>query len=372
MVTHKCDSAVLSGEALRDALAGPLATWVLSGDGSAVRKKVVAKTWAHAMAFLNGVSAVAEAAEHHPDVHLTNWREVELVLTTHASGGLTAADAGLASKIDAVDVVLSPAWARAARALDEDRPEAPVAFDATHFAEGLNGDFSATSARSADDVEKKFVGLFEDAETRDIAAARDAIVDVLGAHGLVTGAAVADVGAGTGVLLAGLSRAVGAAGRVIAVEPAPVFLDHVARRLRDGDFPLGNVVVRAEPPPPTAALLDLVLLVDVYHHLEYPRTTLRAYRRALADRGALVVVDFHKDARRITSHDADWVARHIRADQATFRAEIEGCGFSHVAEPHVPGLPENYVMVFHKTPALREPGAGWADAPKRPKTAAAG
>jgi hypothetical protein len=41
-----------------------------------------------------------------------------------------------------------------------------------------------------------------------------------------------------------------------------------------------------------------------------------------------------------------WVMEHLRADQATFRAEIESCGFKLDREPVVAGLDENYVMIF--------------------------
>ena len=93
---------------------------------------------------------------------------------------------------------------------------------------------------------------------------------------------------------------------------------------------------------------------------------LRTLRRALRPRGTLCVVDFHKDVARVKSKTPDWVARHLRADQATFRAEIEACGFTHIAEPFVEDLPENYLMVFRKTPLARV-GDGWGQRAKRPR-----
>ena len=44
------------------------------------------------MAFLAEVADVAEAEGHHPDLHLTNYRDVTLTLVTHAVGGLSDAD----------------------------------------------------------------------------------------------------------------------------------------------------------------------------------------------------------------------------------------------------------------------------------------
>ena len=55
---------------------------------------------------------VAEAEGHHPDLHLTNYRDVQVVLSTHAIGGLARADFILAAKLDALDVEYSPKWLR--------------------------------------------------------------------------------------------------------------------------------------------------------------------------------------------------------------------------------------------------------------------
>jgi 4a-hydroxytetrahydrobiopterin dehydratase len=43
---------------------------------------------------------LAEAEGHHPDLHLTNYRDVTIELWTHAAGGLTENDFILAAKID--------------------------------------------------------------------------------------------------------------------------------------------------------------------------------------------------------------------------------------------------------------------------------
>ena len=58
------------------------------------------------------VAPVAEAARHHPDIHLTNYRDIELVLFTHSQGGLTPDDFALASKLSRIGVAVSPKWAK--------------------------------------------------------------------------------------------------------------------------------------------------------------------------------------------------------------------------------------------------------------------
>ena len=58
--------------------------------------------FASALAFVNRVGALAEDQGHHPDVHLTEYRELELVLFTHALDGLSTNDFVLARAIDAL------------------------------------------------------------------------------------------------------------------------------------------------------------------------------------------------------------------------------------------------------------------------------
>jgi 4a-hydroxytetrahydrobiopterin dehydratase len=53
-----------------------------------------------AMQFVNAVAALAEAAQHHPDIDV-RWNRVTLALTTHDAGGLTAKDVALARECDA-------------------------------------------------------------------------------------------------------------------------------------------------------------------------------------------------------------------------------------------------------------------------------
>ena len=52
-----------------------------------------------ALDFVNKVGALAEEANHHPDVEL-GWGRVKISLTTHSEGKITDKDRGLAAKID--------------------------------------------------------------------------------------------------------------------------------------------------------------------------------------------------------------------------------------------------------------------------------
>ena len=77
-------------------------------DGSALTKTFRLAGFKAAVAFVNRIAAAAEAANHHPDIHLEGYRNVRIVLTTHVAHGLTDADIDLARRIDALAVSPTP------------------------------------------------------------------------------------------------------------------------------------------------------------------------------------------------------------------------------------------------------------------------
>lgn len=54
-----------------------------------------------ALEFVNQAAALAEKADHHPDIILSD-RKVRIELSTHADGGLTDRDFGLATALNAL------------------------------------------------------------------------------------------------------------------------------------------------------------------------------------------------------------------------------------------------------------------------------
>ena len=57
--------------------------------------------FAESLAFVNKVGAIAEAADHHPDITF-GWGYAELRTTTHDRGGVTDVDFALVKKIDGI------------------------------------------------------------------------------------------------------------------------------------------------------------------------------------------------------------------------------------------------------------------------------
>jgi 4a-hydroxytetrahydrobiopterin dehydratase len=91
-------SMPLSEEQIAERLAG--SDW-RSEDQTIVREWKLAD-FAAAIAFVNRVAELAEAADHHPDIVIHGWNKVRLQLSTHSQGGLTEADFALAAQIDAL------------------------------------------------------------------------------------------------------------------------------------------------------------------------------------------------------------------------------------------------------------------------------
>jgi len=71
--------------------------WTREGD--AIRKQFTFADFPEAIAFVNRLAPVAEAADHHPDI-LINYKRVALTYSTHSEGGLTEKDFAGAAAAD--------------------------------------------------------------------------------------------------------------------------------------------------------------------------------------------------------------------------------------------------------------------------------
>jgi ubiquinone/menaquinone biosynthesis C-methylase UbiE len=150
--------------------------------------------------------------------------------------------------------------------------------------------------------------------------------EIVAAMGLKRGVVVADVGTGIGFMLPYLSQAVGDGGTVIGEDIADDFLDKAKRRaqltgLKNVKFALGT----DRDPKLPADTLEGVLLVDVYHHFDYPEAMLGHIRDSLLSDGKLVIVDFY---RRPEAMPGNRAMEHIRLDMDDVIREVEQNGFA--------------------------------------------
>lgn len=205
---------------------------------------------------------------------------------------------------------------------------------------------------------KAFIERFE-VESREVFTRRKEIV---AACQIEPGDTVADIGAGTGLFTRMFSEAVGKDGRVIAVDIAQKFLDHIRVTSREaGQRNVETLLCKADSTELSPGSVDVAFICDTYHHFEFPLKTMTSLHRALKPGGRVLLVDF----RRIPGKSSDWVLNHVRAGQDVFEAEIVQAGFQKVGEkPEL--LKENYFVAFQKPGPLTAPsGRGPGGSPAR-------
>lgn len=79
--------------------------WASARGGAAIRRTLKFASFADAFAFMTRVAFEAERLNHHPD-WFHSYRRVQVLLTTHSSGGLTELDVKLAMAIDEIAAAL--------------------------------------------------------------------------------------------------------------------------------------------------------------------------------------------------------------------------------------------------------------------------
>jgi SAM-dependent methyltransferase len=149
-------------------------------------------------------------------------------------------------------------------------------------------------------------------------------------------ARVADLGAGTGYFAVRLAHML-PKGRVYAVDIEPDMVTYLGSRAkREG---LSNMVAVEGAPhdPRLPEKVDLVLLVDVYHHIEQRERYFQRVAGNLAPGARVAVIDFKLD-----SPEGPPVAARVPPGQV--RKELEAAGYR-LLEEHA-FLPYQYFLVF--------------------------
>jgi ubiquinone/menaquinone biosynthesis C-methylase UbiE len=180
-----------------------------------------------------------------------------------------------------------------------------------------------------------WAAVFDD-PTRDAWQKPDAVVAALG---LRPGMVVADLGAGTGYFERRLAAAVGAEGTVFAVDVEPGMVEHLrARAERERTDNVVPVLASAANPRLPVGGVDLILIVDTFHHLDDRLRYLRSLRRALRPGGRVAIVDWRKRPEPVGPPP-----EHKLAERQVV-AEMEASGYALVQAPDV--LPYQYFLIF--------------------------
>ncbi len=80
--------------------------WRLLSSPDRIQKSWTVKNFVAGIDFFRTVAELAEQEAHHPDLHLSGYRNVSIEIWTHAINGLSLNDFVLAAKIDQLPVQL--------------------------------------------------------------------------------------------------------------------------------------------------------------------------------------------------------------------------------------------------------------------------
>lgn len=149
-------------------------------------------------------------------------------------------------------------------------------------------------------------------------------------------ARVADLGAGTGYFSARLANML-PQGRVYAVDIEPDMVRFLAERAKREGLKNVTAVHGAPDNPRLPEKVDLILLVDVYHHIEDRARYFARLRASLRPGGRIAVVDFTMDSPQGPPPAA-------RVAPETVKAEMKAAGYAPAAEHAF--LPYQYFLIF--------------------------
>lgn len=155
------------------------------------------------------------------------------------------------------------------------------------------------------------------------------------------GSTVADIGAGSGYFTERLARRVGPMGRVYANDIQPGMLELIEDRMEKNK--LTNVVPvlgGVDDPKLPAGVLDLALMVDVYHEFSNPEAMLRGIGASLKPGGRLVLLEYRAEDPKVN------ILSDHKMTKAQVRREVEAAGFR--LERIDDRLPIQHLFIFTK------------------------
>ena len=221
--------------------------------------------------------------------------------------------------------------------LAQTAPEAPG--DHTLEGDHHSGGHSDRGYHRSFDQAEKWAKEFDD-PSRDAWQKPNEVLDAL--H-LDRTARVADLGAGTGYFSARIARLI-PEGKLFAVDIEPDMLRFLGERAQREHLSFLVPVLASAGSPNLPEPVDLVLVVDTYHHIDDRLAYFAALRASLRPGGRLAIVDFKAD-----SPNGPPPEHRISAEQVT--AELNAAGYSLLAT-HL-FLPRQYFLVFRAKGALK-------------------
>lgn len=164
--------------------------------------------------------------------------------------------------------------------------------------------------------------------------------EIVAALALRPGATVADIGAGTGYMVAHLSKAVGAGGTVFAIDASIEMVDYLMdRREEMGPARIEPRKVAMDDPELESDSLNAVLTLDTWHHVSDREKYAKKIYEGLKPNGRFVVVDYDVNAEV-------GPPREMRLKPEEVRKQLESAGFR--VEIVAESMPRHYIVVGYK------------------------
>jgi len=163
--------------------------------------------------------------------------------------------------------------------------------------------------------------------------------ELVEALGIAPNMTVADIGTGVGFMLPYLYGALGTGGQLIAEDIFPDFLDKARARAKEADlknvtFIHGDVKDAKLP----ANTVDLALILDAYHHFDYPKEMIASISQGLKGNGRVAIVEFYREGFRDP--------KHIRFTEPELISEMESFGFEKLSAAKF--SERQYLVIFKK------------------------
>ncbi len=160
--------------------------------------------------------------------------------------------------------------------------------------------------------------------------------EVIGALKLAPDAAVADIGSGTGYFSVRFAHML-SKGRVYGVDIEPDMVKYLAERAKKEGLANLTSVAGAPDDARLPAKVDLIFLVDVYHHIDNREAYFRKLAGSLKPGGRIAIIDFRMD-----SPSGPPKSARIAPDRV--KMELKKAGYA-VAGEHA-FLPNQYFLIF--------------------------
>jgi len=157
--------------------------------------------------------------------------------------------------------------------------------------------------------------------------------------GIEEGESVADLGAGTGYFTQVLSMAVGSRGRVWAVDIEPEMLAHIQQRDDLGPGKVATVLATPDDPKLPDGQVDLVLVVNTWHHIDGRLDYLKRLEKTMTQRGRVAIIDWQEGDLPLGPPAGSKLSREAVV------AEFEQAGWKLATESVA--LPYQYFLVFY-------------------------